>query len=220
MSVFYYQLPTFALILPMRFSTALLVDVAFDIGASAISEYKALWDSFVDERNLVASDTANRAWHTAQAWVMAEAELAIINSTIVTIVVAAVRTRKDLTETQKAALDEVMKDEAEVGKEVLISYRDSPPEMKRKSLIDFTRFERVFGRRNSGEVPMTECAFSKHCENTLGLTDEEMTEWWKEPQDDISNRSEKENFVENRLVEGSGDIKAPNSSPLKPTKRF
>lgn len=66
------------------------VDVAFDIGATAISEYKAEWDRFVDERNALASETANRAWHTAQAWVLAEAELAIINSTIVTIVVAAV----------------------------------------------------------------------------------------------------------------------------------
>jgi len=65
------------------------VDFAFDVGADAILEYKSRWDRYMDASNSQSSATANMAWHTAAAWVMAEAEVAIINSTILTIVVAA-----------------------------------------------------------------------------------------------------------------------------------
>lgn len=64
-------------------------DFAFDAGAQAVLDFKAKWDAHVDALNAVASTTGNMAWHTAQAWVSAEAEVAIINSTILTIVVAA-----------------------------------------------------------------------------------------------------------------------------------
>jgi len=66
-----------------------VLDFAFDSGSVKIMEFKALWDKFVDEHNAKASTTSNMAWHTCRAWVMAEAEQAIINSTIVTIIVAA-----------------------------------------------------------------------------------------------------------------------------------
>eukprot|EP00913_Durusdinium_trenchii_P003241 g2997.t1 len=79
-------------------------DFAFDAGAQAVLDFKAKWDAHVDALNAVASTTGNMAWHTAQAWVSAEAgkgeevdqvfrfvgeKVAIINSTILTIVVAA-----------------------------------------------------------------------------------------------------------------------------------
>merc|ERR1719282_742589 len=46
------------------------------------------WDKFVEARNGAASVTGNRAWHTAGAWVRAEAEIAIIDSTKDTIIIA------------------------------------------------------------------------------------------------------------------------------------
>jgi len=64
------------------------VDVAYDIGAERILDYKAKWDKWVDTKNDFASATADFAWHSAGAWTMAEAEVAIINSTIITIIIA------------------------------------------------------------------------------------------------------------------------------------
>ena len=155
------------------------------------------------------------------------------------------RTRKDLSAEQKAAFDEAMKDEGTCGREVLAFHQDNPPELKRKGLVDFCRFERIHGHRNStkeshGDVPMTERAFYKHCELTLGLTDEEMTSWWQELYNDARIQRdndgfrggeqlwipahhmrlhEKERFVENRTVEGSGDFKAPTSDTREMLKR-
>eukprot|EP00435_Cladocopium_sp_Y103_P018188 s2182_g4.t1 len=50
--------------------------------------YMKEWDTFVEGKNAVASMTANRAWHTASIWVRSEAEVAIIGSTIDTIIIA------------------------------------------------------------------------------------------------------------------------------------
>ena len=70
------------------------------------------------------------------------------------------RTRKDISEAQKQAFDEAMADEGVCGKEVLAFHRDNPPEMRKKGLIDFSRFERIRGTRTSakdslGDVPMS-----------------------------------------------------------------
>lgn len=65
------------------------VDFSSGAGSTAILEYKAVWDKYLDALNADASLTANAAWNTASAWVSAEAEKAIIESTIVTIIVAA-----------------------------------------------------------------------------------------------------------------------------------
>ena len=147
------------------------------------------------------------------------------------------RSRRDITDSQRQSFDESMKQEDVAGREVLIFHRDNPPECRKKSLIDFARFERIRGVRNSlkdsdGDVPMTERQFYKHCENVLGLTEEEMTEFWKELQDNPRierdndgwrgaeqlwvpahkmRLREKEKYVDNRHVEGSGDMKAPTT---------
>eukprot|EP00435_Cladocopium_sp_Y103_P060718 s43_g22.t1 len=70
-------------------SLSFQVDFSYEAGAEKILSFKEKWDNFVDGLNAKASSTGNMAWHTAQAWVQAEAEVAIINSTILTIVVAA-----------------------------------------------------------------------------------------------------------------------------------
>lgn len=70
-------------------SLSFQVDFSYEAGAENILSFKEKWDTFVDGLNAKASSTGNMAWHTAQAWVQAEAEVAIINSTILTIVVAA-----------------------------------------------------------------------------------------------------------------------------------
>lgn len=70
-------------------SLSFQVDFSYEARAENILSFKEKWDSFVDGLNAKAASTGNMAWHTAQAWVQAEAEVAIINSTILTIVVAA-----------------------------------------------------------------------------------------------------------------------------------
>ena len=145
------------------------------------------------------------------------------------------KSRKDITDEDRKNFDESMKDDGIAGKAVLEFSRDNPPEMKRKGLVDFARFERVKGHRlsnktSAGNVPMTEKAFYKHCENVLGLSEEESQEYWREFDNDKSlqrdnngfrgaerlwlplhemESKERDHFVENRAVEGSGDIKAP-----------
>lgn len=60
-------------------------------GSSAtILEGKKRWDSFVDASNARSSVTANQAFHTAQAWVRAEAEQAIVASTVDTILISTI----------------------------------------------------------------------------------------------------------------------------------
>ena len=151
------------------------------------------------------------------------------------------KNRKDITDEDRKNFDESMKDDGVAGKAVLEFSRDNPPEMKRKGLVDFARFERVKGHRlssktSAGNVPMTEKAFYKHCENVLCLSEEEASEFWLEFDSDKSlqrdnggfrgaerlwlplhemQSKERDHFVENRAVEGSGDIKAPSTEDRK-----
>mmetsp|Transcript_19256 Transcript_19256/g.67003 ORF Transcript_19256/g.67003 Transcript_19256/m.67003 type:complete len:1514 (-) Transcript_19256:458-4999(-) len=81
-------------------------DHSKEMGAQKALKYKKWWDEFVDGNNKdededkvqdeeeeengeAASVTGNRAWHTADAWVRAEAEVAIIKSTMDTIILSA-----------------------------------------------------------------------------------------------------------------------------------
>eukprot|EP00931_Biecheleriopsis_adriatica_P086063 TRINITY_DN60799_c0_g1_i1.p1 TRINITY_DN60799_c0_g1~~TRINITY_DN60799_c0_g1_i1.p1 ORF type:complete len:1951 (-),score=403.43 TRINITY_DN60799_c0_g1_i1:35-5824(-) len=50
-------------------------------------EYKKLWDAYVDRFNLDASIYAKGAWHTSYLWVRAEAQAALISSTIWTVAI-------------------------------------------------------------------------------------------------------------------------------------
>jgi len=61
-------------------------DFSRNSGADRILEYKAKWDAYIATRNAAAALTANGAWHTSEAWVLAEAQMAIISSTTDTII--------------------------------------------------------------------------------------------------------------------------------------
>ena len=91
------------------------------------------------------------------------------------------RMRKDISDKSKESFDLAMKSDEVAGKEVLDFCRDNPPELRKKGLVDFAKFDRIRGMKVSaselaGDIPMTERAFLKHCENVLGLTDEEAAE--------------------------------------------
>ena len=78
-----------------------------------------------------------------------------------------------------------MKDDMAAGRAVEAFARDNPPEMKKKGLVDFAQFLRIVGQRvgkrdTSGDVPMTERAFYKHCENVWGLSESEAAELWRD----------------------------------------
>ena len=146
------------------------------------------------------------------------------------------KTRKDVTPAQREAFHESLKNDEFAGKEVEAFALDNPPELRRKSLLDFARFERIRGTRtltadDAGDVPMTEAAFLKHCENVLGLNAEEASEYWKELYGNKSvqrdfggfkgreqlwvpahhmRRRTKEHYVDQRVVEGSENMKAPS----------
>jgi hypothetical protein len=65
------------------------VDVSEEAGAKAVLDYKGRWDKWVETVNSMASHTSDSAWHVASAWVQAEAEVAVVESTMTSIVVAA-----------------------------------------------------------------------------------------------------------------------------------
>lgn len=65
------------------------VNVDKHLPALEILEYKRKWDRSLDGLNARASVTANRAFHTTQAWVRAEAEISVVASTAATIVISA-----------------------------------------------------------------------------------------------------------------------------------
>ena len=147
------------------------------------------------------------------------------------------RSRKEISEEQKKAFDEAMADDGHAGREVEAFALDNPPEMRKKGLVDFTRFERIVGLRVSrddqdGTRPMTERAFLKYCENTLGLEDEEAAEYWQTLYGDRSIERDnggfkgaeqlwvpahkmrlntRSRYVDNRVVEGSDSMKAPSA---------
>ena len=151
------------------------------------------------------------------------------------------RTRKSLTEQERAAFDEAMKDDGAAGRAVEAFARDNPPEMKKKGLVDFAQFLRIVGQRvgkrdTSGDVPMTERAFHKHCDNVWGLSESEAAELWRDydndpqierdskgfhgslrlwiPAHEVKTR-EREHYVDNRTVEGSDAIRAPSLEDRK-----
>jgi len=75
----------------VRASTMLFeVNVASNIQSAKALEYMKLWDAYVEAQNAKASTTGNRAWHTSSLWVRAEAEIAIVSSTQLTIILSAV----------------------------------------------------------------------------------------------------------------------------------
>ena len=146
------------------------------------------------------------------------------------------RHRKDVTEAQRQAFQEDMANDEIAGREVEKFALDNPPELKRKALLDFSRFERARGVKTAtadddGDLPMTEAAFMKHCSNVLGLTDEEAEDYWKElyadkkvvrdylgykgrerlwiPSAACMRRRTKEKYLDQRIVEGSENIKNP-----------
>eukprot|EP00435_Cladocopium_sp_Y103_P011691 s2735_g3.t1 len=63
------------------------VDFARYAATEDAIEYKALWDKYLDDFNLEASIYSKGAWHTSVVWVRAEAQSALIRSTIVTIAI-------------------------------------------------------------------------------------------------------------------------------------
>ena len=151
------------------------------------------------------------------------------------------RSRKNISDEEKKAFDDAMKDDSHAGKAVDAFARDNPPEMRKKGLVDFTQFLRITGERvgrkdSRGEVPMTERAFYKHCENVLGLDEAESKEMWREYDQDVQierdnkgfrgalrlwipahevKSQDREHYVDNRVVEGSDTIKAPSLEERK-----
>jgi len=69
---------------------AFYVNVATTVGSQEGLEYMQKWEDYVSMRNSEAPMTANRAFHTTSAWVRAEAEVAIISSTLDTIIISGV----------------------------------------------------------------------------------------------------------------------------------
>ncbi|CAE7268103.1 unnamed protein product [Symbiodinium sp. CCMP2592] len=132
------------------------------------------------------------------------------------------RSRKDITEAQKVEFDSQMKSDEFAGRTVLEFVKDCPPELRKKTLFDFARFERSKGMRvstneQSGDIPMTERAFYKHCDNELyndrnvgrdhgGFRGAEQL-FIPAHRMRLNNR---EHFVENRIVEGSNNMAAPS----------
>ena len=91
------------------------------------------------------------------------------------------KSRKDLSQEDRDSFDSMMKSDDFAGKTVKDFCKDNPPEMRRKSLVDFSQFTRSKGMRvsstqQSGSTPMTERAFYRYSEGTLGLSPEESKE--------------------------------------------
>jgi hypothetical protein len=60
-----------------------------DASAEAGIAYRDMWDTYIAHLNLVSSVTANRAFHSAELFKRAEAEIALVGSTVETIIIAA-----------------------------------------------------------------------------------------------------------------------------------
>jgi hypothetical protein len=63
------------------------VDMQRNMEKEAGLNYMSKWDAFVESENARAHMTANKAWHTAQVWVSAEAHEAIVSGTTATILI-------------------------------------------------------------------------------------------------------------------------------------
>ncbi|CAE7253612.1 unnamed protein product [Symbiodinium sp. CCMP2592] len=151
------------------------------------------------------------------------------------------RRTRSLTDEEKEAFDKGMANDGEAGKVVEQFATDNPPELKKKQLFDFAKFCRVTGQRLSKQVqkgnkPFTERAYYKYAENVLGLSTEEAEEEWKVyvanktlrrdneghkgaeriwiPAHDLDVDT-REHYVDNQVIEGSEDFKAPTDADRK-----
>ena len=91
------------------------------------------------------------------------------------------KARRDLSQEDRDNFDNAMRSDEFAGKTVKEFCQDNPPELRRKSLVDFSQFSRSKGMRvsagqQSGSTPMTERAFYRYTENILGLSAEESKE--------------------------------------------
>lgn len=64
------------------------VNVPSTVASNWASEYMEVWDDYIEQKNAKATLSANKPWHTAFVWKRAEAQNAIIGSTVDTIVIA------------------------------------------------------------------------------------------------------------------------------------
>ena len=91
------------------------------------------------------------------------------------------KNRRDLSQEDPDNFDSAMRSDEFAGKTIKEFCQDNPPELRRKSLVDFSQFSRSKGMRvsatqQSGSAPMTERAFYRYTENVLGLSPEESKE--------------------------------------------
>ena len=84
-------------------------------------------------------------------------------------------------------MNKLLSDDILAGIEVEKFGKQNPPDKKylRKQLVQWASYlkisyKNVFTKEENTEVPMTQAAFNKYCELTLGLTDVETKDWWKE----------------------------------------
>jgi len=66
------------------------VDIDYYAPSEEAIDYKKDWDAHIDAYNVEASLYAKDAWHTSSLWVRAEAQAALISSTIVTVALVVV----------------------------------------------------------------------------------------------------------------------------------
>jgi hypothetical protein len=66
---------------------AFIVNFDKHIKADITLDYKERWDDYVEKLNDVAPLTANKAYHSTGAWVSAEATIAIVMSTLITVLI-------------------------------------------------------------------------------------------------------------------------------------
>jgi hypothetical protein len=63
------------------------VDVSVKTSPNAALEYMGKWDAYVAQWNAQAKEYSKVAWHTSSLWVRAEAQNALVSSTVVTILI-------------------------------------------------------------------------------------------------------------------------------------
>jgi hypothetical protein len=84
-------------------------------------------------------------------------------------------------------MNKLLSDDILAGIEVEKFGKQNPPDKKylRKQLVQWASYlkisyKNVFAKEENTETPMTQAAFNKYCELTLGLTDVETKDWWKD----------------------------------------
>lgn len=96
---------------------------------------------------------------------------------------------------------QVLADDEKAAHEVAMFSKINPPDKKyaRKKLIQWAsylqkQYRKTSTKESSGEVPMTMQAFKCHCENVLGLTEQEWKGWWAELLADKTVQRDSEGF--------------------------